>query len=281
MKYSSRTFLLLLSLFPILQAKNEIPNISQIIVLMLENRSFDHMLGYLEGVDGVPKDQQVLIDPAFPSLGSLPVTSQSNDIATDDPLHDYHSTKLQINNGRMDGFVKTQLMSGHNLTNPISMFHYETAPIIHTLAKEYAVFDAWHASFPGPTDPNRAFAMSGTSLGTCTNFNGTLYPQQSYIDYLNQNGHSAGGYYQTNLWALGYFEDLVNKPSNAAKIKELDEHFYKDLASGNLPEFTWLQVSVICHDGIDFMSSFTNLIAYSQVYQYKERCQHGNIQMHQ
>ena len=88
------------------------------------------------------------------------------------------------------------------------------------------------------------------------------------------------GYYQTNLWFLGYLEDF-KKPSNTAKIKELDEHFYKDLASGDLPEFTWLQVSVICHDGIDFMSSFTNLIAYSQVYQYKERCQHGNIQMHQ
>jgi phospholipase C len=41
-------------------------------------------------------------------------------------------------------------------------------------AKEFVVFDKWFCSLPGPTDPNRAFAMSGTSDGLVTNFNGTL-----------------------------------------------------------------------------------------------------------
>jgi phospholipase C len=50
-----------------------------------------------------------------------------------------------------------------NESNPVSMFDSATAPIINTLAKEFAVFDSWFASVPTGTDPNRAFAMSGTS----------------------------------------------------------------------------------------------------------------------
>ncbi|RYG60490.1 hypothetical protein EON64_19260 [archaeon] len=45
----------------------------------------------------------------------------------------------------------------------------------------------WHCSVPGPTDPNRAFAMSGTSAGILTNFNGTYYTQTSYFEYLRQH----------------------------------------------------------------------------------------------
>jgi phospholipase C len=55
------------------------------------------------------------------------------------------------------------------------MFDINSAPIINNLALEYAVFDRWFASIPGPTDPNRAFAMSGTSFGMVDNFNGTLW----------------------------------------------------------------------------------------------------------
>jgi phospholipase C len=64
-----------------------------------------------------------------------------------------------------------------NETNPVSMFDSKSAPILNTLAKEFAIFDSWFASIPTGTDPNRAFAMSGTSQGVLSNFNGTLWPQ--------------------------------------------------------------------------------------------------------
>jgi phospholipase C len=57
------------------------------------------------------------------------------------------------------------------------MFDINSAPIINNLAIEYAVFDRWFSSVPGPTDPNRGFAMSGTSAGMIENFNGTLWTQ--------------------------------------------------------------------------------------------------------
>eukprot|EP01034_Spumella_vulgaris_P023820 gene23820-30091_t len=140
----------------------------------------------------------------------------------------------------MNGFVFDSITHARNETNPVNMFDKRSAPIINTLATEYAVFDHWYCSVPGPTDPNRAFAMSGTSKGIVTNFNGTLWSQQSYFDYLREHGHTFGGYYQKDLWALYYFED-TNKPVNSQHIKELDAHFYADVAAGALPEFTWLQ----------------------------------------
>jgi len=76
----------------------------------------------------------------------------------------------------MDGFVEVSIMNGLNETNPVNMFDIKSAPIINNLAIEYALFDRWFASIPGPTDPNRAFAMSGTSQGVLDNFNGTLWP---------------------------------------------------------------------------------------------------------
>ena len=58
-----------------------------------------------------------------------------------------------------------------------------SAPILNTLALEYAVFDNWFCSVPSSTDPNRGFAMSGTSNGMVTNYNGTLWNQKSYFEW--------------------------------------------------------------------------------------------------
>jgi phospholipase C len=127
------------------------------------------------------------------------------------------------------------------------MIDKTSAPIINTLATEFAVFDNWFCSLPGPTDPNRAFAMSGTSAGVITNFNGTLWTQQSYFDLLRQHNRTFGGYYTKDLWALLYFED-TNRPENRRFIRELDEQFYSDVAAGSLAQFTWLQPQSSAHE---------------------------------
>jgi phospholipase C len=219
--------------------------ISNIIVLMMENRSFDHLLGWLKldyssKIDGLDSGKSVARDPSNPSAGSVEITRGGYDVSPDDPAHGFDDIAIQINGNRMDGFVYDSILYGKDETNPVSMFDSVSAPIINTLAKEFAVFDKWFCSIPGPTDPNRAFAMSGTSAGVITNFNGTLWTQQSYFDYLRSHNHTFAGYYQDDLWALGYFED-TNKPENSVFIKDLETNFFNDVASGNLPEFTWLQ----------------------------------------
>ena len=162
--------------------------IKNIVVLMMENRSFDHLLGWLKqdskahaDMDGLVEGMTCLKSTKHPYLGSLEITRDALDECQDDPQHSFDPTQVQINKNRMNGFIQTQLEKRQNPKNPISMFDREKAPIINTLAEEFAVFDAWFSSVPGPTDPNRCFAMAGTSKGILTNFNGTLYDQQSYL----------------------------------------------------------------------------------------------------
>eukprot|EP01127_Copromyxa_protea_P017284 TRINITY_DN5245_c0_g1_i1.p1 TRINITY_DN5245_c0_g1~~TRINITY_DN5245_c0_g1_i1.p1 ORF type:complete len:305 (-),score=47.44 TRINITY_DN5245_c0_g1_i1:129-1043(-) len=81
--------------------------------------------------------------------------------------------------------------------------------------------------------------MSGTSRGMITNFNGTLWDQQSYFDFLRTKGISWRAYYQDDPWAIMYFQD-TQRPENKRFVYELDQ-FFVDAKSGNLSQFTWLQ----------------------------------------
>jgi phospholipase C len=212
---------------------------------MMENRSFDHLLGWLKQdknpqIDGLTGTETQPRDINDASKGSLPVTRNGYDTSPSDPKHNFNDIATQINNNNMNGFVHSSVSTGINEENPVSMFDSTTAPVINALANEFAVFDSWFCSIPTSTDPNRAFALSGTSTGVITNFNGTLWQQQSYLDYLYQHNRTVGGYFQSDLWVFGYFQDM-RKPEIASTIKELDEYLYKDLAAGNMPDFTWLQ----------------------------------------
>ncbi len=227
------TVVVLLAVLAKAECKSVITNI---VVLMMENRSFDHLLGWLKTdynskIEGLSGGESQPRDPNDASKGSVPVTRNGYDISPDDPLHGFDDIAVQMNKNQMNGFAYDSITHSRNETNPVSMFDRTSAPIINQLAQEFAVFDHWHCSIPGPTDPNRAFAMSGTSSGVITNFNGTLWNQQSYFDYLVKNGRTFAGYYQKDPWALFYFED-TNTPENIKNLHELDERFYSDVAAG-------------------------------------------------
>ena len=243
MNFNFHFFSLLLYLLVAVESKSKIRNI---VVLMMENRSFDHLLGWLKqdsrahgDIDGLVEGMSCVKSPKHPHLGSVEITRDGLDECQDDPQHSFNPTQEQINNNLMNGFIQTQIEKAQSLINPVSMFDRETAPIINTLAEEFAIFDSWFSSVPGPTDPNRCFAMAGTSKGVLSNFNGTLYDQQSYFDYLSDRNRTWKGYYQDDLWLLGAFEDLL-KPRNSKNVVPIDQ-FFEDAANGNLPEFSWLQ----------------------------------------
>ena len=141
--------------------------ISSIIVLMLENRSFDHLLGYstlnVNKIASAPTT--VPRDPNDFSKGSVSINPDALDVCNDDPPHDQTAIATQMNCDStgicgMDGFIKaTMSVSGErDESNPVSMFTPQTAPIINQLAEEFAVFDRYFCSAPLPTDPNRAYA---------------------------------------------------------------------------------------------------------------------------
>jgi len=148
---------------------------------MLENRSFDHMLGFLkspaypiEGLNGDETNQ-----PANDGDPPVRVSRDAHSVhdLNPDPGHDFLDVNVQIfgnkdgvvNGPTMQGFVRDYaLVSNHAAqgANIMKCFKTATLPVLSTLAQEYAVCDHWYSSVPGPTIPNRLFAHAAQSAGS-------------------------------------------------------------------------------------------------------------------
>ncbi|HBB88142.1 MAG TPA: phosphoesterase [Blastocatellia bacterium] len=223
--------------------------IEHIVVLMMENRSFDHMLGFLkrpnypiDGLDGNetnPDSQAQLVQVSHDAhyAGDL----------TPDPGHDFISVNEQIfgnsqgtgNGPFMKGFVKAYQGITKNVDkshNIMRCFNPSRIPALATLAQEFAVCDRWFASVPGPTLPNRAFAYGATSLGRVDMT--PLYLQlKTIFERLDENGVSSKIY--STDWSLGMGVGFLIK--NAKKFLFFFDDFKKDCKNNKLPAFCFVE----------------------------------------
>src|SRR5271154_5251156 len=173
--------------------------IKHVIVLMLENRSFDHMLGSLQpeipGLDGIDPAAQPRTNKANgKTYKQLPHAAR---VFPDnlDPQHEYPNVQKQL--ARDNGGFAQDFADSHphaevtDIQEVMNYFGPGDLPALHTLAKAYTVCDRWFSSAPGPTWPNRFFAHSGTSIGHLTmpsglfNLNLHWYSQDTIYDRLN------------------------------------------------------------------------------------------------
>jgi len=173
--------------------------VDHIVVLMLENRSFDHMLGYLslEGgrgdVDGLRGEFANEHDGR-----SYPIHHLDSTSIADDPDHSASSVDLQIGGGAMDGFVTsfagTLSRRGVEDGDPARVMGYYNAadvPVYDHLAREFAVCDRWFSSVPGATWPNRLYAICGRAAGSRYDLPHNLpplYNQPSFVRHLDAHG---------------------------------------------------------------------------------------------
>lgn len=160
---------------PMMNDSGAIDPIRHVVVLMLENRSFDHMLGGLAslvpGLDGVdPTAPGSNIDP----LTAEPVVQQpiaKAFVSKDFKLpHEFVDVTAQIDDGRMAEFVASFVNAGldpdpADRAQVMAYFAPGALPVLHALAQNYLVCTRWFSSLPGPTWPNRLFVHSGTSMG--------------------------------------------------------------------------------------------------------------------
>jgi phospholipase C len=148
--------------------------IGHVVVVMLENRSFDHMLGYLSLTGRRPD-----IDGLRPGLANqyqgrtYPVHHLATTAVELDPDHSAGAIDQQVADGRMSGFVAsaaaTLAARGAGDGDPgCVMGYYDGAdvPVYDHLAEEFAVCDRWFSSVPGATLPNRLYALSGAAAGS-------------------------------------------------------------------------------------------------------------------
>lgn len=144
----------------------------------------------------------------------------------------------------MSGFVEQALsMSDKNLSRTVMRgFKPENVPIYATLVREFAVFDRWFCSIPGPTQPNRLFLYSATSHGSTSHVKKQLatgYPQKTIFDSLYENGLDFGIYYQ-NIPATLFFRNL-RMLKYMFKFHQYDLQFKKDAKNGKLPNLTVIE----------------------------------------
>jgi phospholipase C len=151
--------------------RKHVDPIKHVVLLMLENHSFDQMLGGLQTagmeIDGVnANSRRVNYDDNGKAFYQEETRERQMIL---DPQHDvdHVAIQLQDNNG---GFVKDFARATPNATDTAKQFimgYYPAGflPALHALAGEYRVCDQWFSSVPGPTWPNRFFALTGTSSG--------------------------------------------------------------------------------------------------------------------
>ncbi|HTO11260.1 MAG TPA: alkaline phosphatase family protein [Candidatus Binatia bacterium] len=173
--------------------------VKTIVVVMMENRSFDHMLGYLslEGypVNGLQPDPW-LSQVANPYEGfHYRPFEYTNTRVPADPPHERGNIGLQLDSGStgtldLRGFVQSYAdVCPVNPDSPPAVMGYytkSTVPLFDTLARAYAVCDRWFAPLPAGTQPNRLMAMSGTSLIDTNTF--PLPRQPLVYDWLSGHG---------------------------------------------------------------------------------------------
>jgi phospholipase C len=229
--------------------------LKHIVVLMMENRSFDHMLGYLKAVD--PRIDGVDGTETNPDTTGVQVPvqplAQYQSQLQPDPGHHFEDVKLQIHGDTpggpaMQGFIKAFYQKQQNVKhshNIMQCFGPEKLPVITTLARKFAVFNRWFSSLPGPTLPNRAFAHFGTSFGK-TDMN-VFYLNQKYksiYERMVAHGHTAKIYYYDPQSAtIGMAFLLQQQPQLFGTF----DQFQADCASGNLPEYSFVEPNYSDH----------------------------------
>jgi phospholipase C len=153
-----------------------LPQIEHFIVLMLENRSFDHLLGFRKSIgpgdlriDGLTGTESNFPDPNFPNnLPAIPVSRATAFAMPFDPGHEFDNIQTQlygpsyhrVNPAPMNGFIASakqgaqQAKVASDAPMVMQCFQPDQIPVLSTLAEEFAVFNYWHSSLPGPTWPN-------------------------------------------------------------------------------------------------------------------------------
>jgi phospholipase C len=144
-----------------------INDVEHIIVLMQENRSFDHYFGTLKGVRGfgdtrainLPNGKPVWHQPLAADAGEvLPFRPSAPNLGLQflqDLAHDWNSTHAAWNGGRYDQWVPSKG------TTTMAYLTREDIPFHYQLADAFTICDAYHCSLLGPTDPNRYYMWSG------------------------------------------------------------------------------------------------------------------------
>jgi phospholipase C len=238
--------------------------IEHVVVLMLENRSFDHIFGYRHGVNGLKGDEFNLLDPTKPEADVNPAYYVSNGApypilaGKNGPSHSIKGTNSQIYNNptgpdtqhaaKNNGFAKNyynELTFSEKIPNPspadirvvMEAFAPVRLPSINALADAFCVCDNWYSEVPGPTQPNRLYMHAATSAGYGYNVWSRKFNVATIYNHLEDAGCT---------WAT-YDFDLNEVKTNFSRINGSAPNFKKFAAlKVDVQKDTLANYSFIC-----------------------------------
>lgn len=254
-------------------APSRLNDIDHFIILMQENRSFDHYFGTLRGVRGfddpsalsLPTGRSVFYQPDSQNADGyeLPFhldTAQTSAQRLRDLSHEWGPQHDSFNGGKMDGWLAAH-RKADGTSGPLTMGYFTRAdlPFYHALADAFTICDGYHCSILGPTYPNRLYYMTasidpgGTHGGPVLNNDAvkgeTTYSWETYPERLERAGVSWQIFYDMYddylMNVVRYFKayqtvgpssQLYDRSRRGRPFAE----FLRDLRTGNLPQVTFI-----------------------------------------
>jgi phospholipase C len=235
--------------------------IEHFVVLMLENRSFDHIFGLRPGVNGIldahgkprfsnPNAKGAKVSASGGAPFAIPTKHGKG------PFHNVTDVNLQLFGDRtpkanavptMAGFVVSYAEAlGHDTVGHFTdadaavvmhSFDVGALPTISALADHFLLCDAWFSEVPGPTHPNRLYMHAGTSAGFAHNVFSRPFDLLSIYELLERNG---------NTWAV-YDIDLNDVKLHFTRIagqlenfRRFSPTFAQDVETGKLPNYSFI-----------------------------------------
>lgn len=212
-----------------------IPEIRNIVMVMMENHSYDNILGMSGRGDGFPRGADGLPSIALPNGQGEVVHAfhMPSECMTNGVSQNWNVGHHSYDNGTNRGWVEAA--SGETM----GYFLGTDVPFTWGLARTFPIADRWFCSAMCQTDPNRRYLFAGTSLGLIDDsFPTELPPNGTIFDSLNEYGITWKDYYSDAPTALVWI-GLAGKASITDKFVKADE-FFEDAAAGTLPQFSML-----------------------------------------
>jgi phospholipase C len=186
---------------------DQLPQIEHIVILMMENHSYDNYLGMLDGRgDGLPRDAQGVpsatnkaSDGTAIQIRHFEGTRQKAGV----PTQTWNASHIQWDEGECDGFVRSieQTLPGLDTSVAMTYWDEKDLPFYYGLAQTFPLATRWFSSCLGPTFPNRRFLISGTANGLIDDlpYGMVDYPASGTIfDLLSAHGISWANYHHVS-----------------------------------------------------------------------------------
>lgn len=234
---------------------SNLKKIQNIVVLMQENRSFDHMLGYLShprfgkrgDIAGLSGDERNPPPETGKAIHSHPLENPNFPYS---PEHGFHEVATQIANGDMSGFVSS-FVGRWPLVPPdmvMGFFTDEVLPVYDFLARTYSICDHWFSAYPGDTQPNRFCTLSGHTP-VLENFD-IDDPVVAYLklptifDLLSEAGVT-WKYFENDVAFLRVYDRYRLDDEHVIPFSDSRDGFLVSAREGRLPQVTFIDPNFV------------------------------------